>query len=234
MIINAEGAHIGDIVMLYPVLDHLEDPIVIVDEYIINNKDLFSNFKDYSFIARNKAKKEDVDIDLSTIAYYYDRYFKGYHRTDVYASRAGIKLRSNLPALKTTYLTDHKVLFIDQGSKDPKRRLSEHKLIELLQPLEEEYDIFLNGWFDYENAKTTNISDWSNKDKLTALFSSSFFIGPDSGWMHLAGANKISGIGIMGSFSKEERLKYYKTLEAYSRTIPCLNCHFQECSNNLK
>lgn len=239
------GAHLGDIIMLMPCIQALGSfVVVVVDDYVLEHLDFLSIFPHEAiFISRDNfiINEYQTIYDLSTGAYAQEKYLKSVsaHRTDIYASIIGLKLKSYKP--KTNFVSTARQelsLFIDQGSKDFKRRLPESKLIELIQHFKDTYTtIYVNAWFTKQFQLPDNIiviSDYNDIDKMNCLLNSNKFIGPDSLFMHLAGSLEIEGIGILGPFDKKDRLKYYKTIKPYNRKIDCFKCRHDVCNNGFK
>lgn len=91
----------------------------------------------------------------------------------------------------------------------------------------------LGSWSKYSNcidASNTNVRE------MSALISEAdFFVGPDSGPMHIAGAVGTKSFVIFGSVPPAARINYYPTHEGIVlKGLSCLGCWYKPCPYSTK
>lgn len=231
-----------------------------------STKDYYELLKNAPFIdeivdARyiNRAQYSSVTDITSVCIKYENANQRPLNRIDIFAKACGIpRLRNHLPfykeeLLETQYVSnvlntinqkDKKLVFLHTASFDSKRCWPAYRYEELLDlAAQERPDIhFLVS--DYNNVlpdktKYSNITNITNSNiRYIASFisQSDFFIGPDSGPMHIAGAVGTPSLALFGSISPEARINYYPTHQAIisEPKLSCQFCIYAKCNINYK
>jgi len=96
-----------------------------------------------------------------------------------------------------------------------------------------DYNRRYRDWKSHSNV--TEISNMRIRQLATLIGNADYFIGPDSGPMHLAGAAGTSSAVIFGSIPPEARINYYPTHRAIRLDgLSCLGCWYEKCPYNIK
>mgnify|MGYP001590536685 CR=1 FL=1 len=141
------------------------------------------------------------------------------------------------------YIKDEKIVVLHTASMEGKRCWPIEKYIQIVeQALKDQLPVkfviidFNNkfdNWKQYSNCVNAS---FTSVRQMTALIElADFFIGPDSGPMHLAGAVGTKSIVTFGSIPPEARINYYPTHESVRMdTLACIGCWYKACPYNVK
>lgn len=180
------------------------------------------------------------------------------NRIDLFARHLGItRLRNNLPAYLVekserawakSKIEDIKagvtgpVIAVHTASNEGKRSwpLSHSKA--LVRALRASYPQGRVVVFDYNHKDPLwqtldGVYDASSLDvrRIAALIQQcDFFVGPDSGLMHLAGAVRTRSLVLFGSIPPQARINYYPTHSAITADVNCLGCWYATCKYDTK
>lgn len=251
VLFNAMGAGIGDILCLLPIVENFVDrnyktTILVSNKILKQCKNLFkSEYFNYGncfeFIGFEDFVKEDYTyvFDLSKVPRLKEiNKDSNLNRTDIYADLCGIVLnRKHKLVTVNNNLPKEKSVFISQGSTDPKRKLSNTKVINLINTFKDSYTVYyheINDLKTEENENVINTTDWSLKEMLEAIIVSEFVVTTDNLIMHLAGVFGIKTYALFTSYLEKDRSTYYKTVNSISRNINCLGCLHTVCEYKFK
>jgi ADP-heptose:LPS heptosyltransferase len=129
------------------------------------------------------------------------------------------------------------------ASYDNKRTWPIYKYPELIAYLNgkrKDFFYFVNdfqnlytGWSSLKNV--ANISQYQIREKAALTQNMDFFLGPDSGPMHIAGALDTPGLIMFGSIPPDSRINHYKSLSSITASnLACLGCGYKSCPVGVK
>lgn len=96
-----------------------------------------------------------------------------------------------------------------------------------------DFNRVFDKWEQYPN--TYNASYTTLRQMAALIEASDFFIGPDSGPMHLAGAIGTPSVVTFGSIPPEARINFYPTHEgARLDSLACIGCWYKPCPYNVR
>ena len=96
-----------------------------------------------------------------------------------------------------------------------------------------DFNHVFNKWEQYPN--THNASATTLRQMAALIEAADFFIGPDSGPMHLAGAVGTPSIVTFGSIPPEARINFYPTHEGVRLdNLACIGCWYKPCPYNTR
>ena len=134
---------------------------------------------------------------------------------------------------KFGFTSDDKVVAIHFGAENPKRRISEHILSHTIQNLHARgYKIVLLGTEEEVAhnliAKNNNIPIYIKttlSEVKQVLLCSKLFIGACSGILHIAGALKVSSVGVYGPSLVRISGPRSGTISFFEQDLPCRPCN---------
>ena len=219
---------------------------------LIKNAPFLDFIKDHRYVDTHQYM---AVVDISSVCIRHEHSgLPILNRIDIFSRAAGIPcLENKLPFYsveeKEGFWADkflrgikNKKVILHTASMEGKRSWPLEKYDELIQLALLDK---LNATFiilDFNNPEKRwnykNCIDASNTSlrEMAALISKAdFFIGPDSGPMHIAGALEIQSLVLFGSIPPEARINYYPSHTAYrNNTLPCIGCWYKPCDKNLK
>lgn len=206
---------------------------------------------DARFVQRNAF---DALVDISSVCIRYENAgLPTMNRIDIFARAIGIpRLYSSLPTyvvepheaqwarvqVATPRSSFKKIVVLHTASMEPKRCWSVEKYLDIVKRAQTEHPslhfivLDFNGKYDKWHTHP-NVSDYSRtalREMAALINEADFFIGPDSGPMHLAGALQKKSIVIFGSIPPEARINHYLYHEGMRLDgLPCLGCWYKPC-----
>lgn len=240
---------IGDILMMTPGIKALakEDWEVYVainrhgtrdDSYYLLLKDnpYIKEIYDYRYV--NK-KRFDKFVDLSNVAYLYEQAGYPYTRCEIFARKIGVKIESNKPELflETTYKNKIPTIALHFISLEKRRSLPEitrEKLIHYLLN-NTKYNLLLldNKESEIISERIVSCHKKNVEESTFELSKCIYFIGVDSGWIHVAGALGIRSLGLFGSVNPALRIKDYNATSIWPE-IECRGCFYKACNKTYQ
>lgn len=224
---------------------------------VLKNNPHISEVIDARFV--NKTHY-DAWVDITSVCIQHENSSKPVlNRIDIFAKAIGIsRLRNTLPYLKLepeetlwaqSYirqlnLGDKKLIYLHTASFDPQRCWPVQRYQELLRIAQNQYPNlhFLVSDFNqvlpnkqlYPNA--TDVTQGLIRKASALIQQSDYFIGPDSGPMHIAGALQVPSLAMFGSIPPAARINYYPTHTAVTSEpkLSCMPCFYSKCSINFK
>jgi ADP-heptose:LPS heptosyltransferase len=171
------------------------------------------------------------------------------NRIDLFAAVVGVKPKDYIPDY---FVEDHerekaltlmqknpnrKYVFLHVSSFDSKRNLPVSSLIRLIELTENMPIHWVVSDWNNKREWPTNVLDISTstlREMAAVISECDFFVGPDSGPMHLAGALGIPSAVVFGSIPPMARINHYPTHEGLTRpNTKCLGCWYAECKNDF-
>ncbi len=207
------------------------------------------------------VKQADYDavVDISSVCIRYEHSgLPVLNRVDIFARACGIP---NLVHKRCWYSIEEsetkwakkifepfrregkKIVVLHTASMEGKRCWPAEKYIELVEqglndklPVQFiilDFNNVFDKWEQYSNCY--NASRTSVRQMAALIGAADFFIGPDSGPMHLAGAIGVASIVTFGSIPPEARINFYPTHEsARLDTLACIGCWYKPCPYNTR
>jgi ADP-heptose:LPS heptosyltransferase len=236
------------------------------DRHSTKGDDYYELLKNVPFIdeiidARRIEKSlYDVWVDITSVCIKYENGNQPpLNRIDIFARACGInRLRNPVPFYKVeqeerilpraTYLPykqmGRKLVFLHTASFDAKRCWPVERYVQLIELAEKRYPEiqFLVSDFNHVLPDIRHYSNCCNVTnpsirKLAAIIElSDFFIGPDSGPMHIAGTLGVPSLVLFGSVPAEARINYYsKTRAITTPHFVCGGpCFYAKCNFNTR
>lgn len=223
---------------------------------LVKNAWFIDNVIDARYVQRDKY---DAVVDVSAVCLRYER--KGLppiNRIDLFARACGVtNLRNKVPFYKVeaseeqwarrvlsqyrkagkTLVVLHTASFEGKRTWHQKNQLAFINLVAQHKPnihfIVFDYNRMLGGLEKYSNC--TNLSNTSVREMASYIAECDFFIGPDSGPMHLAGALGVPALITFGSIPPEARINHYP--EHHSIRLPglsCLGCWYEGCPISVR
>lgn len=88
---------------------------------------------------------------------------------------------------------------------------------------------------DWSQPNVLDCSSMGIRETAAVLNQCKQFVGPDSGWMHMAAALGIPSICLFGATPPEARINYYPThIALQAPNCECLGCWYKACPNQIK
>lgn len=242
--IARDSGGIGDILMLTPGIGMLSsqgwEVSVAIDRHTTKGDTYYLLLKDNPHIQciydYRYVNKDGFDkfVDLSCVAYLYEQAGYSYTRCEIFARKMGVKLKSNKPKLFLTRSWKNTVPTIGLHFKSAEKRRSlpeetSNKLIEYLLKNTNFNLLLLDN--SKENRDSGRVKNCYNKDiesSIREFDKCIYFIGVDSGWLHIAGALGIRSLGIFGSTKPYMRIKDYNSSYIWAE-IECRGCFYKQC-----
>lgn len=207
------------------------------------------------------VRQADYDsvVDISSVCIRYEHSgLPVLNRVEIFARAAGI---SRLDDKRCWYGTEEaerkwarkiyeplrgdgkKLVVLHTASMEGKRCWPAEKYIQLVeQSLKDglnvhyvviDFNNVFDKWEIYPNVY--NASATTLRQMAVLIEQADFFIGPDSGPMHLAGAVGTPSIVTFGSIPPEARINFYPTHESVRMDkLPCIGCWYKPCPYNVK
>jgi ADP-heptose:LPS heptosyltransferase len=232
---------IGDILMMTPGIRGLclagHEVSVAIDTNcktycsLLKNNQHIKEIYNYTEVDREAF---DSFVDLTSVAYPYEQAGFNLSRQQIFANEMGVTVFDEKPIYTPVagYPVDNLValhFFADEEKRSwPKSHAVE--VIEFLLATTKAKLLFLDteDYFPLTD-RIISCKDLSVEESSKYLWAAKFFIGVDSGWMHLAAALDVSGLVLFGSTSPEMRIKGYRYLDAVFTPSECNNCFYRSC-----
>lgn len=236
---------IGDILMMTPGIRSLKnqghDISVAIDRHRTRNDtyyELLRYNEDISFIYDYRyvnKKKFDKFVDITSVAYPYEQSGIKIGRATIFANAMGVKIESEKPIYSV-----NRIVKIDNSislhffATEERRSLSATKanLIILWLLENTNANIVLLDRSDElikDNSRIIYCGDKTVNEAAEILNGTNYFLGVDSGWMHIAGALNIPGTAIFGSTDPITRVKDYKYIDPIYTQSACRGCFYKHC-----
>ena len=244
-IARAHGG-IGDILMMKPGIRALAEAghevCVAIDRHRTKNDtyyELLKNNEDVKFIYDyryfNKNKFDKV-VDITSVAYPYEQAGLKIGRATIFAKAMGVKIDDETPF----YSIERKIKIDNSNAlhffaTEKRRSLSLEKakaIIRWLLDCTSSNLILLDRYKEFSEIKNPRIIYCGNKnieEAAVILKGANYFLGVDSGWMHIAAALSIPGTAIFGSTDPVTRIKDYKMIDAIYTSSNCRGCFYRAC-----
>jgi ADP-heptose:LPS heptosyltransferase len=220
---------------------------------ILKNCPFIDKFIDAKFFVQDDY---DFSTDITTVCIRNEgRGLRVKNRIDIFASAVGYnKLDDPLPfyqvedseleqarSLLNQY-AGFKFLSLHSASNDPQRCWPAENYIEFIKRLEtarpdikillfDDHEC-LPGKYTYSNC--IDLSNTSVREMAAYIKASDFFIGPDSGPMHLAGILGTPAIVLFGHIPVSSRLNYYPKSIGLVEDGICKNTWYEKCTRNMQ
>lgn len=243
-IARAHGG-IGDILMMTPGINALvnqgHEVCVAIDRHRTRNDtyyQLLRNNEDVKFIYDyryfNKNKFDKV-VDITSVAYPYEQAGLKIGRATIFARAMGVKIENETPIFKV-----EKILKIENSialhffATEKRRSLSLDKALLIIDWLLQNTKaniVILDRCkeLDIDNERIIYCGDKNIIEGAEVLNGCNYFLGVDSGWMHIAGALSIPGTAIFGSTDPVTRIKDYKYMDSLYTSSKCRGCFYKIC-----
>ena len=232
---------IGDILMMTPGIRGLalagHEVSVAIDttceSYCLLLKNNRSIKSIYNYAEIN-AKAFDVFIDLTSVAYPYEQAGFNLSRQKIFANEMGVVIFDEKPIYSPHggYPVDN-LIALHFFAEEEKRSWPESYAVKVIQFLLDttRASILLLDTKDYFPVTQRIISckDLNVEQASKYLWAARFFVGVDSGWMHIAAALDISGLVLFGSTNPETRIGGYRYLDPIFTTSKCNSCFYRSC-----
>ena len=135
-----------------------------------------------------------------------------------------------------------KIVCLHSASFEGKRSWPPHKYIELVDLCTSQNLPIKFLLFDFNNvlpslkthSMVVDCSLTNIREMMALIEASDYFIGPDSGPMHLAGAIGTKSLVLFGSIPGNARINHYPSHEALSARLPCSPCWYAPCNIGVK
>lgn len=200
----------------------------------------------------------DVVVDITSVCIRYEHSgLPIMNRIDIFAKSCGIQ---KLLDAKSWYAVDEKerifarnflkekisgekIVFLHTASMEAKRCWPIEKYLQIVEAalrdklpvkfLVMDFNSKFGKWNQYSNCIV--ISDLKIRSMAALLEQSDFFIGPDSGPMHLAGALGINSAIAFGSIPPSSRINHYPSHQAFRMDkLSCIGCFYKACDIGVK
>jgi hypothetical protein len=247
-IARAHGG-IGDILMMTPGIRALasegHEVSVAIDRHRTRNDTYYQLLKDnkdikfiYDYRYFNK-KKFDKVVDITSVAYPYEQAGLKIGRATIFAKAMGVKIEDETPIfeVKRIIKVENSIALHFFATED-RRSLSLKKAKLIVNWLLENTRanlVILDRCQDL-NINSQRVIYCGDKDIIEAaeiLNGCNYFLGVDSGWMHVAGALNVPGTAIFGSTDPVTRIKDYKYMDAIYTKSKCRGCFYKPCDLNF-
>lgn len=223
---------------------------------LMKNAPFVNHLIDARFV---KDQDYDAVVDISSVCIKHEHSgLPLLNRIDIFARACGIP---NLVNKKSWYSVTNaeftwaqkileplrkdgkKIVVLHTASMEGKRCWPREKYFQLVeQGLQDnlsvcfvllDFNHVFDKWEQYSNCY--NASNTTLRQMAALIAASDFFIGPDSGPMHLAGAIGIPSVITFGSIPPEARINYYPTHEGVRvDTLACIGCWYRPCPYDTK
>lgn len=138
-----------------------------------------------------------------------------------------------------------KIVAVAPGSKWSSKLWFESNYLKILEKLIEEFDVFpviFGGREDFETGErllsklrhgANAAGSFSIRESAAALQKCEFYLGNDTGTMHLAAAANIPCVGIFAATDYRGRwYPFGSKNQIFRKTVECEGCHTPECFND--
>ena len=243
-IARAHGG-IGDILMMTPGIHALKkaghEVSVAIDRHRTRNDTYFNLLKnntdikfiyDYRYVNKRKF---DKCIDITSIAYKYEQAGLKISRAEIFAKAMGVEIETEKPfySVEKGFKIDNSVA-LHFFATEKRRSWSLKKanlLIEWLLNNTNCKIILLDKNKDLisDSKKIIYCGDLTVEEASKYVAGCDYFVGVDSGWMHIAGALDIPGLALFGSTDPITRIKDYTSLESVYSNSTCRGCFYKQC-----
>lgn len=236
-----------------------------IDMHSTNGNIYFELVKNAPFIDKivdaRYVRQADYDsvVDISSVCIRYEHSgLPVLNRVEIFARAAGLP---RLVDKRCWYSTDEserkwaqkicntmrgdgkKLVVLHTASMEGKRCWPPEKYTQLVEAAIAEnlnvhfividFNNVFDKWHTYSNAY--NASATTLRQMAALIEAADFFIGPDSGPMHLAGAVSTPSVVTFGSIPPEARINFYPTHESVRMDkLPCIGCWYKPCPYNVK
>lgn len=215
-------------------------------------------------VSAHLINKTDYHIfkDITSVCLSYENVQKiPLNRIDIFAQACGFKLKKPKVFYKVEdnekewaheFLIQHThdlyknnplYIFLHTASFDKKRSWPIHKYLELIKLMSvhnhnivyviNDFQSLYPYWNNHKNV--INVSQFKIREMAALLNECDFFVGPDSGPMHIAGALNKPGLTLFGSIPPEARINHYPQLHSITvKNLACLGCYYKGCPFQIK
>ena len=248
-IARAHGG-VGDILMMTPGIRALKkeghDVSVAIDRHRTRNDTYFNLLKrnkdisfiyDYRYFNKNKFDKV---IDITSVAYPYEQAGAKIGRASIFAKAMGVSIEDETPiySVEKIYKTENSIA-LHFFATEERRSWSIEKANLLIKWLLNNTNctiILLDKSKDLyrESKRIIYCGNMSVEKASQYLAGSDYFIGVDSGFMHLAGALDVHGVALFGSTDPITRVKDYKFIKSIYTDSDCRGCFYKTCNLNYE
>ena len=235
---------IGDILMMTPGIKALkkaghEVHVAInrepetKDSYfeILKNNPSIDRIHEYKDVEK---KEFDKFVDLTSVAYPYEQAGFKLGRAKIFARYMGVSIEDETPILvldESIYCENLIALHFFGAEK--RRSWNKEKARRLINYLIKETSVNLllldNEYYYPDSDRIISCEGVGVMKASGYLHSAKYFIGIDSGWMHIAGALDIPGLVLFGSTDPITRIKDYKYLDGLYTKSKCRGCFYKPC-----
>jgi len=220
---------------------------------LIKNAPFIDAFEDARFIDRNDY---DQVIDISAVCIPYERKeLPSRNRIDIFLDYLGlVNVKDKLPFYKVEkeervkaieFLKENSIknsiIGLHTASNDLKRSWPKERQLELIKfinlslPKAKIIIFDQNNLFKEEFSNAIVINNSSVREMAALINECDFFIGPDSGPMHIAGCLGIPSLVIFGAIPPQARINYYTNhTSIVLEGLNCLGCWYQSCNIEYK
>jgi len=220
---------------------------------LIKNAYFIDSFEDARFIDRNDY---DHIVDISAVCIPYERKeLPPRNRIDIFLDYLGlVNVEDKLPfykvekeeslkakeflrlnSKKTTLIGLHTASNDLKRSWPKNRQLEFIKFVKLSMPKAEVLIFDQNNIFKEDIENSIIISNSSVREMAALINECDYFVGPDSGPMHIAGALSIPSLVVFGSIPPKARINYYSYHSSVVLDkLNCLGCWYNKCDIEYK
>jgi len=180
------------------------------------------------------------------------------NRIDMFAEYVGIRLSNYKPTYVVSQKerawgskilekwfdkrSSYKLVFLDIASIDQRRSWpvkNSVRLVGEINALRKDVRFVVNDFnrclgrtWDHEHCY--DISAYGVREKAALVEQCDLFIGPDSGFLHIAGALEKNIVATFGSTPAAARINHYQNAIAVEPEIACRGCWYKHCPVNYK
>lgn len=248
-IARAHGG-IGDILMMTPGIKALKEAghevSVAIDRHRTRNDTYYNLLKnnediefiyDYRYLNKNKFDKV---IDITSVAYPYEQAGTKIGRASIFANAMGVAIKDETPiyTVEKIYKIENSVA-LHFFATEERRSWNLEKANMLIQWFLSNTNVNIilldkNKSLLNNSNRIIYCGDMSVEESAKYLAGADYFIGVDSGFMHLAGALNVYGLALFGSTDPITRIKDYKTFKALYTSSDCRGCFYKPCNYNYE
>ena len=218
---------------------------------LCKNLPYIDHLVDARYVQRSSYSKT---VDISSVCIRYERSdLPSINRIDLFAKACGLpQLREKLPGVVVekqeslwarSKLPGGRVIALHTASMEEKRSWPIENYIEIVERAAMEHPDLNFVVFDFNSkyrhwGKHSNVLDFSRttlREMMALISEVDYFIGPDSGPMHLAGAVETQSLILFGSIPPAARINHYRSHRAITaEKLKCLGCWYANCNYNVK
>lgn len=223
---------------------------------LVKNADYIDHIVDSRFVNESMY---DAVVDLSSVCIKYEHSgLPVLNRSDIFGRACGLpklddkkvwyKVESQERIwaqhwIKSATGSSVKLVVLHTASMEGKRCWPAKKYRELVErslqdSLNIKFVVFdMNNVFaDLKVYSNCIDASFTNIRQMAAIIEQAdFFIGPDSGPMHIAGALGVKSLVIFGSIPPEARINHYPSHDSIRMDgLPCIGCWYKPCPYDIK